>query len=195
MGRCRPLSTDEIESMKAHCPSPRDRAILSFFERTAYRAAETASLKVKDIWDGHQLRDRVQVRREHMKKGVGRRPIPLHSELKQALLCWLMQLQQSGVLKPDTPLWLSRKHKTKLYGLSRETLWRIIKGIAIKAGIQGHIGCHSFRKTFALRAWKNSNHNILKVQEALGHQEISSTQAYLKGAFEDAEIDALFLAS
>jgi integrase/recombinase XerD len=195
MGRCRPLSTDEIEAMKAHCLSPRDRAILSFFERTSYRAAETASLKVKDLWDGHQLRDRVQVRREHMKKGVGRRPIPLHSELRQALTCWLMQLQQSGLLKPDTPLWLGRKHKTKLYGLARESLWRIIKGIAIKAGIAGHVGCHSFRKTFALRAWENSGHNILKVQEALGHQEVSSTQAYLKGAFEDAEIDALFLAS
>ena len=135
MGRCRPLSTDEIESMKAHCPSPRDHAILSFFERTAYRAAETASLKVKDIWDGHQLRDRVQVRREHMKKGVGRRPIPLHSELKQALLCWLMQLQQSGLLKPDTPLWLSRKRQARVYGLSRETLWRVIKSIAVRAGI------------------------------------------------------------
>jgi integrase len=106
-----------------------------------------------------------------------------------------MQLQQSGLLKPDTPLWLSRKHKTKLHGLARESLWRVIKGIAIKAGIQGHIGCHSFRKTFALRAWEHSDHNILKVQEALGHQEVSSTQAYLKGAFEDAEIDQLFLAS
>src|SRR5918992_2751013 len=108
-----------------------------------------------------------------MKKGVGRRPIPLHSELRQALVCWLMQLQQSGLLKPDTPLWLSRKHKTKLYGPARESLWRVIKGIATKAGIEGHVGCHSFRKTFALRAWEHSNHNILKVQEALGHQEVS----------------------
>jgi integrase len=170
-------------------------AILVFFERTVYRAAETASLKVKDIWDGHQIRDRVQVQAKNMKKGVGRRPIPLHSELRQALVCWLMQLQQSGLLKPDTPLWLSRKHKTTMFGLARESLWRVIKGIAIKAGIAGHIGCHSFRKTFALRAWELSKHNILKVQEALGHQEVSSTQAYLKGAFEDAEIDALFLAS
>ena len=89
MGRCRPLSTDEIEAMKAQCPNPRDRAILSFFERTGYRAAETASLKVKDIWDGHQLRDRVQVKRSAMKKGVARRPIPLHSELRHALLLWL----------------------------------------------------------------------------------------------------------
>jgi hypothetical protein len=46
MGCCRPLSTDEIEAMKAQCSSPRDRAILSFFERTGYRAAETASLMV-----------------------------------------------------------------------------------------------------------------------------------------------------
>jgi integrase len=131
MGRCRPLSTAEIEAMKAQCRSPRDRAILSFFERTGYRAAETASLKVKDVWDGRQIRDRVQVRREHMKKGVGRRPIPLHSELRQALVIWLAQLQQSHLLKPDTPLWLSRKHKTTLYGLARETLWRVITDLAI----------------------------------------------------------------
>jgi integrase/recombinase XerD len=195
MGRFRPLTTDEIEAMKAHCPCPRDRAILSFFERTGYRAAETASLKVKDIWDGHQLRDRVQVRKSAMKKGVGRRPIPLHSELKQALVCWLMQLQQSRLLKPDTPLWLSRKHKTKLYGLARETLWRVIKAIAVKAGIQGHVGCHSFRKVLALRAWELSGHNILQVQALLGHSQVSSTQVYLQGAFEEAEIDQLFLAS
>ena len=193
MGRCRPLSTDESESMKAHCHTPRDRAILSFFERTGYRANETASLKIKDIWDGHQIRDRVQVQAKHMKKKVGRRPIPIHSELRQALVCWLMQLQQSELLRPDTPLWLSRKHRSKMFGWARESLWRVIKGIALKAGITGHIGCHSFRKTLALRAWEASGHNILKVKEVLGHREVSSTQHYLEGAFEDAEIDALFL--
>ena len=129
MGRCRPLLTNEIEAMKAHCSIPRDRALLNLFERTGYRAAEAASLKVKDVWDGHAIRDRVQVRREHMKKNVGRRPIPLHSELKQALVYWLMQLQQSGLLKPDTPLWLSRKHRTNMYGLARETLWRGSKAL------------------------------------------------------------------
>jgi integrase len=161
MGRCRPLSTDEIEAMKAHCQEPRDRAILNFFERTGYRAAETASLKVTDIWDGHQLKDRVQVKRAAMKKGVGRRPIPLHDELKKALVCWLMQLQQAGWLKPDTPLWLSRKCRTTVYGLSRESLWRVIKAIAVRAGVTGHVGCHSFRKTMALCAWEKSGHNIL----------------------------------
>ena len=130
-----------------------------------------------------------------MKKGVGRRPIPLHSELRKALVWWLMQLQQSGLLLPDTPLWLSRKHKTTMQGWTRENLWHVIKRIAIRAGIEGHIGCHSFRKTLALRAWELSKHDILKVQEVLGHSQVSSTQMYLKGAFEDAEIDALFLAA
>ena len=130
-----------------------------------------------------------------MKKGVGRRPIPLHSELKQALVCWLMQLQQSGLLNSDTPLWLSRKHKTKIQGWTRENLWHVIKRIAVRAGIQGHVGCHSFRKPLALRAWELSNHNILQVQALLGHTQVASTQVYLQGAFEDAEIDALFLAS
>jgi site-specific recombinase XerC len=47
----------------------------------------------------------------------------------------------------------------------------------------------------ALRAWELSGHNILQVQALLGHTQVSSTQVYLQGAFEDAEIDALFLAS
>jgi site-specific recombinase XerD len=130
-----------------------------------------------------------------MKKGVGRRPIPLHSELEQALVYWLMHLQQSGLFKLDTPVWLSRKHKSKVYGLARESLWRVIKNIAVRAGIQGHVGCHSFRKTMALRAWEKSGHNILQVQALLGHPQVSSTQVYLQGTFEDAKIDALFLAS
>jgi len=82
-----------------------------------------------------------------------------------------------------------------MFGLSRKSLWRVIKAIAAKAGIEGHIGCHSFRKTLALRAWEISKHNILQVQALLGHTQVSSTQMYLQGAFEDAEIDALFLAT
>ena len=34
-----------------------------------------------------------------MKKKVSRRPIPIVPELKKALLCWFMQLQQSGLLE------------------------------------------------------------------------------------------------
>jgi hypothetical protein len=116
MGRCRPISDHEADAMEAHCDGPEELALVRFLRHTAYRNNETASLVISDLWDGHQVKDHVQVRREHMKKKVSRRPIPMVPQLKQALLCWFMQLQQSGLLKPDTPVWLSRKHVRKMQG-------------------------------------------------------------------------------
>ena len=135
MGRCRPVSDSEADAMEAHCHGPKELALVRFFRHTAYRSRETASLTVGDLWDGHRLRDRIQIQAKHMKKKVSRRPIPLVPELKKALLCWFMQLQEAGLLQASTPLWLSRKHKAKLQGWKRETLWRKVKAIAERAGV------------------------------------------------------------
>jgi integrase len=193
MGRCRPVSDHEADAMEAHCLNPQELALVRFFRHTAYRSNETASLVVSDLWDGTQVRDRVQIQAKHMKKKVSRRPIPLVAPLKQALLCWLMQLQQAGLLKPDTPVWLSRKHQTVMQGWSRETLWRKVKAIAIRAGVEGAIGCHSFRKLFCVRVYEASGKDIMKTASAMGHKQISSTQQYLDSIVLDADMDALIL--
>jgi integrase len=167
-------------------------------ERTGYRSNEVASLKTDDVFDfsSQTLKPRIQVKREHMKKKQGRRAIPLHPELRQALTTWLAKLQQSGFLRPGVPLWLSRKHVAKLYGLARETIWRIVRAAAIKAGVNPErVGCHSYRKSLAVKCWNLSNKNIMAVKEALGHKEVSSTQAYLDSIMSDDAIDALFLAA
>jgi integrase len=198
MGKCRPLSDSEIEAMKAHTPDVRDKAILIILERTGYRSNEVASLRTDDVFDfsSQTLKSRIQVKREHMKKKQGRRSIPVHPELRQALTVWLAKLQQSGFLRPGVPLWLSRKHVAKLYGLARETIWRIVRGAAIKAGVNPQrVGCHSYRKSLAVKCWNLSGKNIMAVKEALGHKEGSSTQAYLDSIMSDDAIDALFLAA
>jgi site-specific recombinase XerD len=82
-----------------------------------------------------------------------------------------------------------------MQGWTRETIWRVIKRISIRAGIEGHIGVHSYRKTFAVRIWEITNHNILRTQRALGHQEVSSTQVYLQDAIDDPEVEAAILAA
>jgi site-specific recombinase XerC len=128
-----------------------------------------------------------------MKKQVSRRPIPIGAELKKALLCWFMQLQQSGLLKPDTPVWLSRKCKTIMQGWTRETIWRKVKAIANRAGILGHVGCHSFRKLFCIRIYQASDRDIMKTKEAMGHKQVGSTQVYLESILNDADIDDLIL--
>ena len=193
MGRCRPVSDSEADSMEAHCQGPEELALIRGFRHTAYRSNETAALVVSDVWDGHQVRDRVQIQARHMKKKVSRRPIPMVPELKKALLCWFMQLRQSGLLKPDTPVWLSRKCKTVMQGWSRETLWRKVKSIADRAGVLGAIGCHSFRKLFCVRIYDASGRDIMKTASAMGHRQISSTQQYLDSIVLDADMDELIL--
>jgi len=198
MGKCRPLANSEIELMKGHTADVRDKAILIMIERTGYRANEITSLKTEDVFEfsSNTLKPKIQVKREHMKKKQGRRSIPLHPELRQALTIWLAKLQQSGFLRPGVPLWLSRKHVAKLYGLARETIWRIVRGAAIKAGVNPErVGCHSYRKSLAVKCWNLSGKNIMAVKEALGHKEVSSTQAYLDSIMSDDAIDALFLAA
>ena len=77
MGRCRPVLIAKPMRMEAQCDGPEELALIRFFRHTAYRSNETASLVVSDLWDGHQVRDRVQIQAKHMKKKVSRRPIPI----------------------------------------------------------------------------------------------------------------------
>jgi integrase len=187
------VSDNEADRMEASCQGPEELALVRCFRHTAYRSHETSSLVVSDLWDRHQVRDRVQIQAKHMKKKVSRRPIPLVPELKNALLCWFMQLQQAGLPKPDTPVWLSRKHKTVMMGWSRETLWRKVKAIAERAGVLGAIGCHSFRKLFCVRIYEACGKDIMKTASAMGHRQISSTQQYLDSIVLDADMDELIL--
>jgi integrase len=198
MGKCRPLADSEIEAMKAHTPDIRDRCILIALERTGYRSNELASLQTDDVFDfsSHTLKPRVQVRREHMKKDQPRDAIALHPDLRQALTLWLPKLKESGFLRAGVPLWLSRKHVAKLMGLCRETIWRIVRAAAIRAGVNPErTGCHSYRKAMAIRAWNFSNKNIMAVKRVLGHAVVSSTQAYLDSIWGDEANDAFFTAA
>jgi integrase len=174
MGRCRPVSGSEADAMEAQCQGPEELALVRFLRHTAYRSNETASLVVSDLWDGRQVRDRVQIQAKHMKKKVSRRPIPLVPELKKALVLWFAQLQQSGLLKPDTP-------------------WRKVKAIATRAGVLGAIGCHSFRKLFCVRIYTASGKDIMKTAAAMGHRQISRTQQYLDSIVLDSDMDELIL--
>ena len=104
--------------------------------------------------------------------------------------------QQELAQRLGVPLWLSRKHVAKLYELARETIWRIVRSAAIRAGVNPErVGCHSYRKSLAVKCWNLSGKNIIAVKEALGHKEVSSTQAYLDSIMSDDAIDALFLAA
>jgi site-specific recombinase XerD len=105
-------------------------------------------------------------------------------------------LKPEGSNSHGVPLWLSRKHVARLLGLCRESIWRLVRAAAIRAGVNPErVGCHSYRKSLAVKCWNLSGKNIMAVKEALGHKEVSSTQAYLDSIMSDDAIDALFMAA
>jgi integrase len=129
-----------------------------------------------------------------MKKKVGRMAIPIHPDLRHALTRWLAKLQQFGYLRPGVPLWLSRKHVARIFGRARETIWRLVRQAAIRAGVDpDRVGCHSYRKRFCVRIYTDTARDTEKTRRITGHKALSSTQQYLQSITDDAELEAIIL--
>jgi integrase len=62
-------------------------------------------------------------------------------------------------------------------GRPNNHLIRVIQRLAKEAGIEGRIGLHKFRKTFATMVAKEEGIEAARV--LLGHEDVATTQRYL----------------
>jgi len=154
----------------------RDRAILSVLLHHGLRRAELTALKVKDF--GQERRGVAHLR--VWGKGSKVRYLPIHPHSRARVQAYL-QLAGHGD-QPCTPLFKSVSHhigSNPTQGLSPGSVYSdVVKHYLVPLGISGdNLGPHALRATAATCALEN-HADIAKVQEWLGHSNISTTRVY-----------------
>ena len=163
---------DELleQPMRRSTPeAKRDRAMLELMYATGLRVTELVSLDVSDcLLEG----DRPHVRL--VGKGNRERQIPLLEQPVQEVLEYIRFARPRLVGERDeTALFVNRRGER----LTRQGFWLILKGYAQEAGISGRVTPHTLRHSFATHMLRGGM-DIHKVQELLGHANISTTQVY-----------------
>jgi site-specific recombinase XerD len=149
----------------------RDRAILSVLLFHGLRRAELCGLRVGDV----QLRRGVPHFRV-VGKGGKIRFIPIHSQTLQRIDEYLEWAGNSREL--DTPLFRAVRCASPHPALSGHAVWDVVQKYARQIGIEpSAISVHGLRATAATNALENEA-DIAKVQEWLGHANISTTRLY-----------------
>ncbi len=191
--RVRPLNDVEIKSVLGSFEGPyanRDKALFLLGIKSGFRISELLSLRAGNILHSGRIVDRVTVARRHMKKKTEGRTVLLHPEAKAALVEWLGELGKVQPVECETYVFLSRKGDNK--PVSRIHAWRVLHDVFQRKDLEGKLGTHSMRKTFASKVYEALGFDLVKTQKALGHKNINSTAQYL--SFREEEIDQAILA-
>ena len=199
MPGCRPFTDAEVPRLLRAVVGPfvlRDRAFLVVGLYTGFRASELLSLRVRDVVADGRFLDAIEVKRRHLKGGSGAhkrqvesRSVPMHAKVKRALTPWLREMRSRGWMRRDDYLFQSRASGN--VAMSIQSAWRLVKCAAAGAGLTGHIGTHSMRKTFAARAQEMLRGDVFKLQKLLGHTDPKTTTNYM--SFDRKELDAVVL--
>ena len=109
-------------------------------------------------------------------KGDRKRVIPIAQSDWKCIDRWHKvreMAMENGTLRYDAPQWLFTRKGTRPV-LSSGGIWATVSR---RAGI--NVKMHSLRKTYAMRIYERSGHDIMLVRDLLGHSSVETTQIYL----------------
>jgi integrase/recombinase XerD len=149
----------------------RDKAVLELMYATGLRISEVASLKMEDLYMDENF---VRV----MGKGGKERIVPFGKKAEQALQRYLEEgrpalLKDARTTGSSTVVFLNRSGQR----LSRQGLWKIIKGYGKRLGISAILTPHTLRHSFATHLVEKGA-DLRSVQMMLGHASIATTEIY-----------------
>jgi integrase/recombinase XerD len=157
------LSKEEVRSLIKATKKGRNRLIVEFLYSSGVRVSEAVKLKVQEL-DLEEFMGRVKGG-----KGNKDRVIILSKN-------WVSDLKRYLKRKKVASEFVFSKRTTPA-AISVDTVQRIIREAAAKAGIKRDVTPHSLRHSFATHLLE-SGESIRKIQELLGHSNLSTTQIY-----------------
>src|SRR5262249_8327798 len=141
----------------AAAENPRNSLLLRLLYRSAGRVSEVVNLRWRDL----QARDEGG---QICIYGKGRKT--RYVVIPAALWADLMRFK--GDAGPDD----------RLFTIHRQQVWRIVKKIALEAGVTADISPHWFRHAHASHALEKGA-TLAQVKETLGHADVKTTSRYL----------------
>lgn len=156
------LTKDEVKKLINSIVSKKSRLMVSFMYACGFRVSELVNLKVKDLNFDEKT---VKVTQGKGKKDrISNIPEFLLEELKEQVELQKKLNQEYLFTGPNGRL-------------SSRNIQKIIQKVAKKAGINKEVHCHTLRHSFATHLLENGT-DIRKIQELLGHSDLSTTQIY-----------------
>lgn len=139
----------------------RDRAIIELLYSCGLRATELVELEMEDLFfeDGY-----IRV----IGKGSKQRLVPI-SGVAMGYVGEYISLRDSR----ESRVFLNNRGR----GLTRVTVFNIVRGAARVAGVKVDISPHTLRHSFATHLLQGGA-SIRQVQELLGHENITTTEVY-----------------
>jgi integrase/recombinase XerD len=162
------LSKQEIKELFKATKFGRNRLMLQFMYGSGCRVSEVVKLKIEDI----NMKERTAMIRSG--KGNKDRLIILSKE-------WIKGLKKYFKRKKVYSEFVFSKKNGK--NLSVDTVQRIVRESAEKAGIHKHVTPHCLRHSYATHLLESGT-NIRYIQSLLGHASLNTTQIYTNVASE-----------
>jgi len=156
------LSKDEVRKLIYAADTEKSRLMISLMYACGMRVSELTNLKINDLNFNNKI--------GYIRDAKGRKdrifniPHFLSSDLEK----------QAKKQKENKQEYLFSGPKRKL---SSRNLQKIVSRASKRAGINKNAHCHTLRHSFATHLLENDV-DIRKIQELLGHSDLSTTQIY-----------------
>ena len=155
----------------------RDYTMIVLGAHTALRISDLLQLKWVDLYDEQRREFRTHFTLFEHKTGK-RKTIALNQQAIHALRVYYPHRKSEYIFT-------SRNGGTQ--PITRIQAWRVIREACRALGIDGHISCHSLRKTWGYHAWTEGDVSPVVIMDIYNHSNFAITKRYLGVAQDDLD--------